>query len=138
MVTGTSLASWAWAALVRAPTTSSIAASRCGGCGIIGRPILPGGAHEALDHSAWHRLDDLPGPVRSCSRGGRRAGRHGDVGRSHHPGVAMARPSRDRGDHHAVHVPLRAARRGREADAGRMEYAEPGRVVEPVEGRADV
>src|SRR5262245_46858376 len=133
MVTGTSLASWAWAALVRAPTTSSIAASRCGGCGIIGRPILPGGAHEALDHSAWHRLDDLPGPVRSCWGRGRRAGRDGGLGRSRPPGVAIARPSRSRGDHHAVSVPLRPAPRSREADAGRMEYAEPGRVLEPVE-----
>jgi len=41
-----------------------------------------------------------------------------DVGCAHHLGVALARPAGDRRHHHAVHVPLRAARRGREADAG--------------------
>ncbi len=134
--------------LVRSPCRMKIVAAaehsapasarRCMVCGMIGRPILSGGAHEALDHSARHRLDDLPGPVRRFSAGSGCAGRHGDVGRSHHLGFSVARSGGDGGHHHPVHVPLRASRRAREADAGRVEHAEPRRVVEPIERRTDV
>ena len=47
-------------------------------------------------------------------------------------------PAETEGHHHALHGPLRAARRAGEAHAGRHQHAEPGRVVDAVQGRAHV
>ena len=58
------------------------------------------------------------------------------MGRSLHAGADALRARRDAGPRHAVHGPLRAPRRAREADAGQDHGAEPGRVVERVAGRA--
>jgi hypothetical protein len=76
-----------------------------------------------------------PGWGRRGPRRGR-ARRHHHVGRPHHAGVALARPRRDRGDHHALHGALCAPRRAGEADAGGHQYPEPRGVVDAVEGRA--
>ncbi len=68
----------------------------------------------------------------------RPAHRAGDGGRSRHAGLAVARHIRDRGRDHAVHDLLRAPRRPREADAGQSQRPVPGRVVDDVQGRADL
>ena len=39
-------------------------------------------------------------------------------------------PAETVGDHHALHVPLRDARRAREVDAGQRHGPQPGRVVD--------
>ena len=53
------------------------------------------------------------------------------------PGADPLRARRDAGPHHALHGPLRAPRRPREADArARAMAPEPGRVVEHVARRA--
>jgi len=57
--------------------------------------------------------------------------RYHDLGRAHHAGFPLARSRRDRGHHHAVHGALRAARCAGEANAGRHQHAEPGRVRGP-------
>ena len=70
-----------------------------------------------------------PGAERRGARG------PGDLGRSHLARPDLVRPRGDARDRHAVHGALRAARRDGEADAGQRHGAEPGRVVEPVQGR---
>ena len=47
-----------------------------------------------------------------------------------HAGADLFEPAETPGLDHAVHVPLRAARRAGEADARQRHGAEPGRVVE--------
>src|SRR5262245_37320592 len=53
-----------------------------------------------------------------------------DLGRALHAGANALRAGGDAGPRYAVHVPLRAARRPREADAGPEYGAQPGGVVE--------
>ena len=50
----------------------------------------------------------------------------------------MARSGGDGGVHHAVHDPVRRPRRAGQAAARRHEHAQPGRVVERVEGPSHV
>ena len=52
-----------------------------------------------------------------------RAGRADDLGASLQPGADPLRARRDAGPHHALHDPLRAPRRPREADAGARAMA---------------
>jgi hypothetical protein len=70
--------------------------------------------------------------------GGGRTRGPDDVGRSRLARPHLVRPRRDGGDRHAVHVPLRPARRPREADAGQPAGAVPGRVVERLARRTDL
>ncbi len=57
------------------------------------------------------------------------------MGCSHLDRSHVVRPCRDSGDRDAVHDPLRAARRAGEADARQRHDAEPGRILERLEGR---
>jgi hypothetical protein len=85
------------------------------------------------------RLVRRPHPRRRRAAGpGRPARRHDGAGPARHARLALARSRRDRGAHHAVHGPVRAARCPHQADAVRAHHAEPGRVVVRLQGRADV
>ena len=57
------------------------------------------------------------------------------MGRARHARSHVVRSGRDQRDHHAVHVPLRAPRRAREADAGQPDGAEPRGVLDRRSGR---
>ena len=69
--------------------------------------------------------------------GARRRGacRSDDLGPSLQPRADPLRARRDTGPHHALHDPLRAPRRPREADAREDHGAQPGRVVDRVARR---
>src|SRR5215831_1078233 len=69
--------------------------------------------------------------AREC--GSRGAAHHG---RTLHTGADALRARGDAGPRHAVHVPLRATRRPREANAGQKYGTQPGRVVERIAGWA--
>src|SRR5215510_5509618 len=73
------------------------------------------------------------GRLHARERGSRRAADHG---RTLHTGADALRTRGEAGPRLAVHVPLRAPRRAREANAGQEYGAQPGRVVEHVAGWA--
>ena len=78
---------------------------------------------EVLAMTGWR--------ARRCSglsqRG--RAGGTTDLGCAHLAGANLVRSGGYLGDHHAVHGALRAARRGRETDAGTNTGAKLGAIV---------
>src|SRR5262249_4551525 len=82
-----------------------------------------------------------PHGVGACSDAGHSRARErssrgaANLGRALHAGADALRAGGDAGPRHAVYVSLRAARRAREADAGREYGAQPGGVVERVAGR---
>ena len=75
-----------------------------------------------------------PGSARPRRRRGR-SRRPAHVGGARRPRAHLVRSRRDDRDHHALHVPLCAPRRAREADARQPDGAEPGRVLDRVAGR---
>ena len=101
------------------------------------RPTRPVRRRHATTHPLRSRVAGAGLAHRPRPRGGRPRG-HADVGYPRHAGPQVARPGRHRGVHQPVHGAVRGPRRAGEADAGGRERAEPGRVVEPVEGRAGV
>src|SRR5262245_11004866 len=81
-----------------------------------------------------------PHGLGACSDAGRSHAReYGSRGAAHHgrtlhAGTDALRAGGDAGPRLAVHVPLRAPRRAREAHAGQEYGAQPGGVVEHVAG----
>ena len=105
-------------------------------------PDVASTANAAAVYPAWRIHGSLRVSRRSrrrppgAARRRRRTGGPAHLGRAHHAGPDVLRSRGDARSRHAVHDPLRAARRAGEADAGQARRAVAGRVVDRVEGRA--